>query len=103
MGLRSTMRCRCSNDGPPSGRGKGAGLWPRSGRGGYETGSRRGGAMRRLAILVAIGFCLGLAFPAAVLAGPPEYEQAYVNGTTVTINAIELHQSEGALTHAAAD
>jgi hypothetical protein len=26
-----------------------------------------------------------------------------VNGTTVTINAIEVHQSQGALTHAAAD
>jgi hypothetical protein len=58
--------------------------------------------MRRLAVLVAIGFGLALAFPAAAWAGP-EYEQAYVNGTTVTINAIELHQSEGALTHAAAD
>jgi hypothetical protein len=59
--------------------------------------------MRRLAILVAIGFGLALAVPAAASAGPPEYEQAYVNGTTVTINAIEVHQSEGALTHAAAD
>jgi hypothetical protein len=34
---------------------------------------------------------------------PPEYEQAYVNGQTVTINAIEVHQSKGALEHAAAD
>jgi hypothetical protein len=34
---------------------------------------------------------------------PPEYEQAYFNDTTVTINAIEVHQSEEALTHAAAD
>jgi hypothetical protein len=59
--------------------------------------------MRRLAILVAIGFGLALAVPAAASAGPPGYEQAYVNGTTVTINAIEVHQSEGALTHAAAD
>jgi hypothetical protein len=59
--------------------------------------------MRRLAILVAMGFGLALAVPAAASAGPPEYEQAYVNGTTVTINAIEVHQSQGALTHAAAD
>jgi hypothetical protein len=58
---------------------------------------------RRLAILVAMGFGLALAVPAAASAGPPEYEQAYVNGTTVTINAIEVHQSQGALTHAAAD
>ena len=58
---------------------------------------------RRLAILVAIGFGLALAVPAAASAAPPEYEQAYVNGTTVTINAIEVHQSQGALTHAAAD
>lgn len=60
--------------------------------------------MRRLAILVAMGFALALAVPAAALAGgPPGYEQAYVNGTTVTINAIEVHQSQGALTHATAD
>jgi hypothetical protein len=60
--------------------------------------------MRRLAALVAMGFGLALAVPAAASAGgPPEYEQAYVNGTTVTINAIEVHQSQGALTHAAAD
>jgi hypothetical protein len=59
--------------------------------------------MRRLAVLVAMGFALALAVPAAASAGPPEYEQAYVNGTTVTINAIEVHQSQGALTHAAAD
>jgi hypothetical protein len=58
--------------------------------------------MRRLAMLVAMGFAVALAVPAAALAGP-EYEQAYVNGTTVTINAIEVHQSQGALTHAAPD
>jgi hypothetical protein len=58
---------------------------------------------RRLAILVAIGFGLALAVPAAASAAPPEYEQAYFNDQTVTINAIEVHQSEGALTHAAAD
>ena len=59
--------------------------------------------MRRLAILVAMGFGLALAVPAAASAAPPEYEQAYFNDQTVTINAIEVHQSEGALTHAAAD
>ena len=59
--------------------------------------------MRRLAILVAMGFVVALAAPAAALAGPPEYEQAYVNGTTVTINAIEVHQNPSVLTHAAAD
>src|SRR5262249_45765607 len=74
--------------------------------GAYDTGDTRegGGIMRRLRALVAIGFALALAVPATALAGgPPEYEQAYVNGTTVTINAIEVHQSQGALTHAAAD
>src|SRR5215467_10269206 len=74
--------------------------------GAYDTGDTRegGGIMRRLAALVAIGFALALAVPATALAGgPPEYEQAYVNGTTVTINAIEVHQSQGALTHATAD
>src|SRR6266498_1266125 len=59
--------------------------------------------MRRLALLVAISLGLALALPTIAWAGPPEYEQAYFNGGTVTINAIELHQSEGALTHAAAD
>lgn len=59
--------------------------------------------MRRLAALVTISFGLALALPTIASAGPPEYEQAYVNGETVTINAIELHQSAGALTHAAAD
>jgi hypothetical protein len=54
--------------------------------------------MRRLAILVAMGFGLALAFPAAASAGPPEYEPAYFNGQTVTINAIEVHQSQGART-----
>ena len=59
--------------------------------------------MRRLAVLVAMGFALALAVPAAALAGPPEYEQAYVNGNTVTINAIEVHQNPNVLTNATAD
>ena len=59
--------------------------------------------MRRLALLVAMGFGLALAVPAAALAGPPEYEQAYVNGSTVTINAIEVHQNPNVLAHATAD
>jgi len=33
----------------------------------------------------------------------PGYEPAYYNGTTVTINAIEVPQNTGPLTHAAAD
>jgi len=60
--------------------------------------------MRRLALLVAMGFALALAVPAAALAsGPPGYEQAYVNDTTVTINAIEVHQNPNVLTQATAD
>jgi hypothetical protein len=35
--------------------------------------------------------------------GPPDYEQAYYNGTIVTMNHIEVPQSPGALVHAAAD
>jgi hypothetical protein len=60
--------------------------------------------MRRILVLMLASgaLALALAVPAAAFAGP-EYEQAYVNGTTVTINAIEVHQSQGALTHAAAD
>jgi len=59
--------------------------------------------MRRLAVLVAMGFALALAVPAAALAGPPEYEQAFVNGNTVTINAIEVNQNPNVLAHATAD
>ena len=60
--------------------------------------------MRRLALLVSMGFALALAVPATALAGgQPEYEQAYFNGTTVTINAIEVHQNPNVLTHATAD
>jgi hypothetical protein len=58
---------------------------------------------RRLAILVAMGFGLALAVPAAASAAPPEYEQAYFNGETVTINAIEVHQNQKVIDHAAAD
>ena len=36
-------------------------------------------------------------------AGRPEYELAYYNGTTVTMNHIEVPQNPGALAHAAAD
>jgi hypothetical protein len=35
--------------------------------------------------------------------GKPGYEPAYYNGTTVTINAIEVRQNAGPLEHAAAD
>jgi hypothetical protein len=40
---------------------------------------------------------------AHVAAAAPEYEPAYYNEDTVTINAIEVHQSDGALENAAAD
>ena len=36
-------------------------------------------------------------------AGQPAYEPAYYNGSTVTINAIEVNQNSGPLEHAAAD
>jgi hypothetical protein len=35
--------------------------------------------------------------------GTPEYEQAYYNGTIVTMNHIEVPQNPGVLAHAAAD
>src|ERR1043165_7754680 len=37
------------------------------------------------------------------VSGKPEYELAYYNGTTVTMNHIEVPQNPGALAHAAAD
>jgi hypothetical protein len=58
--------------------------------------------MRRLALAVAAALGLALAL-AGSGAAKPEYEQAYVNGTTVTINAIELHQNANTLAHATAD
>ena len=41
--------------------------------------------------------------PGSTTAAKPGYEPAYYNGTTVTINAIEVPQNTGPLTHAAAD
>jgi hypothetical protein len=43
------------------------------------------------------------AAPNVTASGKPGYEPAYVNGQTVTINAIEVPQNTGPLTHAAAD
>jgi hypothetical protein len=40
---------------------------------------------------------------AAAADGRPQYERAYYNGTTVTMNHIEVPQNAGALAHAAAD
>jgi hypothetical protein len=54
-----------------------------------------------LLALVALG--VGLVLASAAAAGPPGYESAYFNGGTVTINAIEVPQNQGPLTHAAAD
>jgi hypothetical protein len=41
--------------------------------------------------------------PGSTTASQPGYEPAYYNGSTVTINAIEVAQNTGPLTHAAAD
>jgi hypothetical protein len=58
--------------------------------------------MRRLALLLAAA--LGLAFALAASGGArPEYEPAYFGGTTVTINAIEVHQNANTLAHATAE
>jgi hypothetical protein len=43
------------------------------------------------------------ALKAAGGSGRPEYELAYYNGATVTMNHIEVPQNPGVLTHAAAD
>ena len=48
------------------------------------------------------GSATGTLTPTPV-SGRPEYELAYYNGTTVTMNHIEVPQNPGALTHAAAD
>ena len=58
--------------------------------------------MRRFALLLAAA--LGLAFALSGSgAARPGYEPAYFGGTTVTINAIEVHQNPNTLAHATAD
>jgi hypothetical protein len=56
---------------------------------------------RMLASLAALG--VGLTLLATTAAAKPEYEPAYFDGGTVTINAIEVPQNHGPLAHAAAD
>jgi hypothetical protein len=57
--------------------------------------------MKRIALAVVT---LGLAFavPASAEAAP-QYEAAYYDGRSVTINAIEVHQNAKTLAHATAD
>ncbi len=58
--------------------------------------------MRRLALSVAAALALAFAL-AGSGAAKPEYEPAYFGGSTVTINAIEVHQNANTLAHATAD
>jgi hypothetical protein len=58
--------------------------------------------MHRFVLVTAAA--LGLAFALAGSgAAKPGYEPAYVNGTTVTINAVEVHQNANTLAHGTAD
>lgn len=59
---------------------------------------------KRLAVLVASLLAATL-LPATIASagGPPGYEEAYYNGQTVTINAIDVHQNPRVLEHASAD
>lgn len=59
--------------------------------------------MRRFALMITVTCSLALFAAAPADAGQPQYEPAYFNGTTVTINAIEVPQNHGPLAHAAAD
>ena len=52
---------------------------------------------------VAVPISAAGALTAAAVSGRPDYELAYYNGTTVTMNHIEVPQSPGPLAHAAAD
>jgi hypothetical protein len=58
--------------------------------------------MRRWALLLASTLGLALAL-AGSGAARPEYEPAYFGGTTVTINAIEVHQNANTLANATAE
>jgi hypothetical protein len=59
--------------------------------------------MRKLMLAGLLALAAGLTFAAVAAGGKPGYEPAYVNGGTVTINAIEVPQNAGPLAHAAAD
>jgi hypothetical protein len=59
--------------------------------------------VRRLVLVSSLVGLLSFLFAASPAAGKPEYEPAYFNGGTVTINAIEVQQNAGPLAHAAAD
>ena len=52
---------------------------------------------------VAVPVSASDALSAPDVSGRPAYELAYYNGTTVTMNHIEIPQNPGALAHAAAD
>jgi hypothetical protein len=58
--------------------------------------------MRVLALCVTLAATVILAATAGA-GGPPKYEPAYFGGHTVTINAMEVPFSEGALVHASAE
>jgi hypothetical protein len=59
--------------------------------------------MRKLSFLVAVVLVLPFALAGSAGAAGPEYEAAYFNGHTYTINAIEVHQNANTLAHATAD
>ena len=59
--------------------------------------------MRKLLLATLVVCGVGGSAAVARAGGPPGYEAAYFNDRTVTINAIEVPQNVGPLTHAAAD
>jgi hypothetical protein len=59
--------------------------------------------VRKLVLVSSLVGLLTFLFAASPAVAKPEYEPAYFNGGTVTINAIEVHQNAGPLAHAAAD
>jgi hypothetical protein len=59
--------------------------------------------VRRFVLVSSVLGLLSLLFATSAAAGPPEYEPAYFNGGVATINAIEVKQNAGPLTHASAD
>ncbi|MDP9332469.1 MAG: hypothetical protein M3Q30_04030 [Actinomycetota bacterium] len=59
--------------------------------------------MRKFLVLSSLLGVLAVVFAGPAGAGKPQYEPAYYNGGTVTINAIEVPQNAGPLAHAAAD
>jgi hypothetical protein len=68
-----------------------------------RTKASKGGNVRRFLLVSSLAGLMSVLLVAAPATAKPDYEPAYFNGGTVTINAIEVPQNAGPLAHASAD